>query len=273
MKQLKVLFLVLIACVTLLAGTVRAESLMMATTTSTDNTGLLDYLAPMFTADTGVELKWTAVGTGKALKMGENCDVDVLLVHAPAAEKAFIESGFGTTRREIMYNDFVIIGPAADPAGVKGKTVTEALAGIAGSGAKFVSRGDDSGTHKKELSLWKSANMAIPDKDAWYVQTGQGMTATINVAEEMSGYTMTDRGTFIKYADTKGGNPALVVLVEGDKVLFNQYSVLLLNPERCKDAKHDLAAKFSDWLASEKGQKAIGDFRLMGKPLFTPNAK
>ena len=247
--------------------------LMMATTTSTDNTGLLDYLAPHFTKATGIELKWTSVGTGKALKMGENCDVDVLLVHAPPAEKAYVEKGFGINRREIMYNDFVIIGPDSDPAGIKGKKVVDALGAVRAEGAVFASRGDNSGTHKKELSLWKAAGEAVPEKEAWYVQTGQGMLATINIAAERSGYTMTDRGTYIKYADTMNGNPLLEVLVEQDEILLNQYSVLAINPQRCKNAKFDLATAFSDWLAGAEAQGLIRDFTLIGKPLFVPNAK
>ena len=247
--------------------------LMMATTTSTDNTGLLDVIAPVFTKSTGITLKWTAVGTGKALKMGENCDVDVLLVHAPASEKKFVADGYGIDRREIMYNDFVIIGPPSDPAGVKGKTVVDALKKIMEAKAVFASRGDNSGTNKKEISLWKSGGFAVPDKESWYVQTGQGMLTTINIAAERDGYTMTDRGTFIKYEADKGGNPPLVILVEGDDVLLNQYSVIPVNPKNCPSVKHDLAVKFSDWLAGQEGQKLIGDFKLLGKQLFTPNAK
>ncbi|MGE4293611.1 MAG: substrate-binding domain-containing protein [Desulfovibrio sp.] len=272
MKQIRMIALVM-ALLLLTLGVARSETLMMATTTSTDNTGLLDYLAPIFQADTGIELKWTALGTGKALKMGEDCNVDVLLVHAPAAEKAFIESGFGAERRQVMYNDFVIIGPGADAAKVRGMKVAEALKTIAGSGQKFISRGDDSGTNKKEISLWKASGMELPDKEAWYVQTGQGMLATIKVAEEMGGYTMTDRGTFITYANDNKGNPPLVVLVEGDDVLFNQYSVLLLNKTHCPNVRHDLAEKFAAWMTSEKGQTIIGDFRLLDQTLFTPNAK
>jgi tungstate transport system substrate-binding protein len=247
--------------------------LMMATTTSTDNTGLLDYLAPHFTKSTGIDLKWTSVGTGKALKMGENCDVDVLLVHAPPAEKAYVEKGFGVNRREIMYNDFVIIGPDTDPAGIKGKKVVDALGAIRAKGAVFASRGDNSGTNKKEMSLWKSTGAAVPDKESWYVQTGQGMLATINIAAERNGYTMTDRGTYIKYADTMKGNPPLKVLVEQDKILLNQYSVLAINPQRCPKAKIDLATAFSDWLAGAEAQGLIRDFKLLGKALFVPNAK
>ena len=247
--------------------------LMMATTTSTDNTGLLDYLAPHFTKATGIELKWTSVGTGKALKLGENCDVDVLLVHAPPTEKKYVEKGFGVDRREIMYNDFVIIGVADDPAGIRGKTVVDALDAIRTKNAVFASRGDNSGTNKKEISLWKAAGGDVPEKEAWYVQTGQGMLATINIAAERKGYTMTDRGTYIKYADTLKGNPPLKVLVEGDKILLNQYSVMAVNPKRCTSAKYDLATAFSDWLAGAQAQGLIRDFKLLGKPLFVPNAK
>ena len=247
--------------------------LMMATTTSTDNTGLLDYLIPFFEQETGIALKWTATGTGKALKLGQNCDVDVLLVHAPPAEKAYIAAGFGKDRREVMYNDFVIIGPKSDPAGLKGKNISQALSAIKASKAFFMSRGDDSGTNKKEKLLWKNAGIALPDKEQWYVQTGQGMLATINITQERNGYTMTDRGTYIKYQHQQGGNAPLTVLVEGDDILLNQYSVLTLNPENCPDAKYDLALKFSDWMASESTQNKIGEFRLLEKKLFIPNAK
>ncbi len=246
--------------------------LMMATTTSTDNTGLLDVLKPAFESDTGIDLRWTAVGTGKALAMGKNCDVDVLLVHAPASEKKFVEEGYGTDRTQLMYNDFVIVGPVADPAKVKGMSVSDALKTIAGSATPFCSRGDNSGTHKKELSLWKASGMPVPEKDAWYIQTGQGMLPTINMASEKNAYTMTDRGTFIKYAASHNGNPPMVVLVEGDGVLFNQYSAMAVNTKNCPQAKYDLAMKFIDWMAAPGTQKLIGDFKLMGKQLFTPNA-
>ena len=247
--------------------------LMMATTTSTDNTGLLDYLAPAFTKATNIDLRWTAVGTGKALKMGENCDVDVLLVHAPAAEKKFIDAGFGTKRRELMYNDFVIIGPASDPVGIKGLSIGKAMTGIQKSKALFVSRGDNSGTNKKEILLWKNAGMAVPDKDPWYIQTGQGMLATIQIAEQRNGYTMTDRGTYIKYSHTSGGKPALEIIVEGDAILLNQYSAIVINTGNCPKTKFDLAMTFSDWMAGSEAQQMIEDFRLLGQQLFTPNAK
>ncbi|WP_291326576.1 substrate-binding domain-containing protein [Desulfovibrio sp. UCD-KL4C] len=275
MKKINVIFMTFALVAMLVSpGLVKAEEiLMMATTTSTDNTGLLDEIAPKFQKDTGIELRWTAVGTGKALKMGENCDVDVLLVHAPAAEQKYVDSGALKDRKEVMYNDFVIIGPASDPAGVKGMSVVDAMKTIAAKKAVFVSRGDNSGTNKKEISLWKVAGMTVPDKDAWYVQTGQGMIKSINIAEERDGYTMTDRGTYIKYEANKNGSPDLKVLVEGDKTLFNQYSVLAVNPEKCEKAKYKLATKFSDWLTSPKVQKDIADFKLLGKKLFIPNAK
>ena len=249
------------------------KALLMATTTSTDNTGLLDDLAPVFQKDTGIELKWTATGTGKALKLGQNCDVDILMVHAPPAEQKFVASGFGSDRREIMYNDFVIIGPASDPAGINGKSIKMALQTVQSKQAVFVSRGDNSGTHKKELSLWKAASLPIPEKQTWYVQTGQGMLTTINIAAERNGYTMTDRGTYIKYEANMGGNPSLKIMVQGDAVLLNQYSVIAINPQHCAKAKYDLAMQFIQWITSEKAQMEIKDFKLLGKQLFTPNAK
>lgn len=273
MKKLLQAMASALALVVILATTgIAGDVLMMATTTSTDNTGLLDVLSPMFTKDTGIELRWTAVGTGKALEMGRNCDVDVLLVHAPAAEKKEVDEGFAVDRTQLMYNDFVILGPEADPAGVKGMTLADAMKTFAAKGTVFCSRGDNSGTHKKELSLWKAAGMDVPDKQGWYVQTGQGMIATIRVASEKNGYTMTDRGTYIKYESDEGGKPAMKILVEGDKGLFNQYSAMAVNPAKCPKTQYKLAGKFIQWMASAKTQKAIADFRLLDKQLFTPNA-
>jgi len=265
----------LLATLLLLAGVAVAQDkvLLMATTTSTEDTGLLNVLAPEFKKASGIELRWTATGTGKALKLGENCDVDVLMVHAPDAEKKFVADGFGLDRREIMYNDFVIIGPAADPAGVKGRGVKQALEAVAAKKAAFVSRGDKSGTHMMELDLWKAAGLAVPEKESWYAQAGQGMMATITIAAEKNGYTLADRGTYIKYENNLGGNPPLKILVEGDQTLLNQYAVIAVNPAKCPKAKLDLAKAFSAWIAGAEGQKAIRDFKVMGKPLFTPNAK
>lgn len=249
------------------------QQLLLATTTSTDNTGLLDYLAPLFTGATGIELKWVATGTGKALKLGESCDADVLMVHAPSAEKTYVEAGFGVNRRQIMYNDFVLIGPESDPAGIKNGTVCSSLEMIREKKAFFASRGDNSGTNKMEISLWKTCTQDVPEQDEWYLQTGQGMLSTINVAAERGAYTMTDRGTFIKYEANHKGNPPLKIVVEGDKNLLNQYSVIEVNPERCPKVKNILARRFGDWLVSKQGQEAIGQFRLLDKQLFTPNAE
>jgi len=264
-----------IVCLIGLSGTasVAGDVLKMATTTSTDNTGLLDYLAPVFKVDTGIELQWVAVGTGKALALGKNCDVDVLLVHAPEAEMKYVEEGSGIDRTELMYNDFVFIGPPSDPAGVKGTSVKDALGVIASKKAAFASRGDNSGTHKKELTLWKHAQLAVPDKEPWYIQTGQGMLSTINIAAERDAYTMTDRGTYIKYESNWKGKAPLVILVEGDASLRNQYSALAVNPQKCSNVQYDLAKRLIAWMASDKAQKLIADFRLMGKQLFVPNAK
>ena len=268
-----VICLVFVVCFLPPGSSAEEQLLMMATTTSTDNTGLLDYLIPKFKEKTGIELKWTATGTGKALKLGENCDVDILMVHAPPVEKKFVSAGFGTDRREIMYNDFVIIGPADDAAGIKGKPIKAALQTIKAKQAIFVSRGDNSGTNKKELSLWKAADLPVPEKERWYVQTGQGMLATINIAAERNGYTMADRGTYIKYEDNLKGNPPLRILVEGDAVLLNQYSVIAINKKHCPKAKYETAKQFIEWITGAEAQQLIKDFKLLGKPLFTPNAK
>lgn len=246
--------------------------LRMATTTSTDNTGLLDYLAPLFKEDTGIELQWVAVGTGKALELGKNCDVDVLLVHAPDTEKKYVQDGYGVNRRQVMYNDFIIIGPKDDPAKIKGMSVLDALKQIAASGSPFVSRGDKSGTHILEMDLWEEVGMA-PDKESWYIQTGQGMMNTINIAAERSGYTMTDRGTYIKYEDVNKGKSLFDIAVEGDVALRNQYSVIAVNPTRCDNVKYDLALQFIDWMVSPVVQEKVGQYTLLGKTLFFPNAQ
>ena len=270
-------FLMVVVIVTLFMGagnTGQAADpvLKMATTTSTDNTGLLDYLLPHFTAETGIDWQWVAVGTGKALALGKNCDVDVLLVHAPEAEKKYVADGYGVDRRQVMYNDFVFIGPPSDPAGIKGKGVSGALKTIVAKKGLFASRGDNSGTNKKEILLWKAAGISLPDKESWYIQTGQGMLNTITIAAERDAYTMTDRGTYIKYEANRKGNPPLVILVEGDPDLRNQYSVIAVNPKRCSSVKYDLATKMGEWMALPATQKLIGDFTLMGKQLFIPNA-
>jgi tungstate transport system substrate-binding protein len=246
--------------------------LKMATTTSTDDTGLLDYLAPIFLKDTGIELQWVAVGTGKALEYGRNGDVDVVLTHDPAAEDKFMAEGAGVNRRQVMYNDFVLIGPANDPAGIKGKPITEALKIIAAKQQPLVSRADKSGTHSAELKLLAAAGVKDFDKAPWYIQTGQGMMKTINIAEERRGYALTDRGTYVKYRAGLKGKPGLVILVEGDKRLLNMYSVIAVNPIKHEHVKYDLALKFIDWITSSKVQQDIANFKVEGQQLFFPNA-
>lgn len=272
-KQHLFRLLLFVFCLSFLSGVASAQGLMMATTTSTDNTGLLDYLAPEFEKEAGIELKWTAVGTGKALELGKNCDVDILLVHAPPAEKRFVKNGYGIDRTRVMYNDFVIIGPQEDQASIQGKSVFEALRTIQQKRATFVSRGDDSGTHKKERLLWTKANLKIPPQAQWYLETGQGMMSTIRVAAERGGYTLTDRGTYIKYAHNYQASPPLKILVQGDNILFNQYSVIAVNPRHCSDVDYESARRFIDWITSQETQKSIGQYRLLGQKLFTPNAK
>lgn len=247
--------------------------LRMGTTTSTDNTGLLDYFAPLFTKETGIDLQWVSVGTGKALEYGRNGDVDVLLVHDPEAEEKFLTEGFGVNARKIMYNDFVIVGSFLDPAHIKGLSTSEAMKNIAAKKSTFVSRADKSGTHSAELAQWKHAGVMLPDKESWYIQTGQGMLETLKIAEESRGYVLADRGTYIKYAsDHNKSDNRLVILVEGDNSLRNQYSVIAVNPSRHENVKYDLALAFIDWLQKPKTQQAIADFKLEGQQLFFPNA-
>lgn len=257
----------------LLPTSAQSADLLMATTTSTQDSGLLEYLQPFFKAETGIDLKWVAVGTGKALEHGKNCDVDVLLVHAPKVEMAFVEAGHGIDRRLVMYNDFVVVGPQADPAKIAGKNAADGLKILADKKAPFVSRGDKSGTHSAEQNLWKAVKLPVPDKESWYISAGQGMMPTLNMAAEKNGYTLTDRGTWIKFdASQKGKNP-LKIVVEGDKTLYNQYSVMTVNPVKCPKTKVDLGKKFEDWWVSPSAQEKIAAFKLEGKQLFFPNAE
>lgn len=245
----------------------------MATTTSTDNTGLLDYLAPIFLKDTGIEIQWVSVGTGAALNHGRNGNVDIVLTHDPEAEDKFEAEGAGVNRRTVMYNDFVLIGPKNDPAGVAGKPIVGAIATIAAKKQPLVSRADKSGIHAAELRLLAEAGVKDFDKASWYVQTGQGMLATINVAAERAGYALADRGTFIKYEASQKDASPLVIVVEGDKQLLNVYSVMAVNPIKHSHAKYDLALKYIDWITSSKAQQAIANFKLEGKQLFFPTAE
>lgn len=244
--------------------------IVVQSTTSTANSGLLDAILPDFEKASGIEVRVVAVGTGQALKNAANGDGDVLLVHAKPAEEKFVADGFGVARLDVMYNDFVIVGPTEDPAGIRGvHNITEALKKIAETNAIFASRGDDSGTHKKELSLWAAAGIdARGASGSWYRETGSGMGATLNVAAGMSAYTMTDRATWLAFENRQN----LAILSEGDDRLFNQYGVILVNPERHPAVKADLGQTFIDWLTGPAGQKAIASFRVGGQQLFFPNA-
>lgn len=239
----------------------------MATTTSTDNSGLLDVLLPPFTQKYGIKVEVIAVGTGRAIKLGENGDVDLILVHAPAVEEKFISESFGVNRRSLMHNDFVIIGPSHDHARIRGtKDATEALRKIARSRSFFVSRGDDSGTHKKEKQLWKAAGLAPSGN--WYLPAGQGMGAVLTIANEKQAYTMTDRGTYL----TMKSKLSLHILVEGDSRLRNPYSVIAVNPARHPHAGYVEAMALIGWLTSPEGQQIIANFRKEGEALFFPDA-
>ena len=241
--------------------------IVVQSTTSTANSGLLDHLLPQFTAETGTEVRVVAVGTGQAIRNARNCDGDVLLVHARPAEERFVAEGYGMARHDLMYNDFVIVGPADDPAGVSGLTdAIAALTRIAEAGAPFASRGDDSGTHKAEMRLWGAAGVA--PAGGWYRETGSGMGATLNIATGMGAYALTDRATWISFGN-KGDH---AIQVEGDPRLFNQYGVILVSPDHCPSVKADRGAAFIDWLLSAEGQAAIAAYRVDGQQLFFPNA-
>lgn len=267
--QQRVMFFLLLG---LFSVTLNSAELKMATTTSTDNTGLLDVIAPLYKNDFGVDLKWISVGTGNALKLGENCDVDVVFVHAPELEKEFVADGFGVDRTPVMYNDFVILGTPELKAKFEGKTIKEAFEIIKKEQIKFVSRGDNSGTHSKEKSVWKSVMGDVPSKEKWYIEAGQGMIATINIANEQRGLTLSDRGTYIKYESNYKGNPPLVIVLEGDTNLNNYYSIMAVNPKNCPKADYSGATNFIKWIVSPKIQQSIADFKLLDKQLFTPDA-
>lgn len=267
-----------VLCLSLLALTLGAEdaaaqdrSILVQSTTSTANSGLYDYLLPIFTDQTGITVNVVAVGTGQAINNAQNCDGDVLLVHARPSEEKFVAEGGGVERFDLMYNDFVIVGPASDPAGVAGMSEVEtALQKIAAAGVPFASRGDDSGTHKKEVALWAAAGIDPgPGSGEWYRETGSGMGATLNVGVGMGAYVMTDRATWLSF----GNKGDFKVLVEGDADLFNQYGVILVDPARCPDVNAEDGQVFVDWLISDEGQQAIAGYQLNGAQLFFPNAK
>jgi len=252
-----------------LALSAHAEDyITLASTTSTENSGLFDSILPKFEEASGIAVRVVAVGTGQAFELARRGDADSLLVHDTAGEKRFVENGYATERADVMYNDFVLIGPESDPADVRSaKTAAEAFAAIANAEAPFTSRGDDSGTNRAELRLWENAGVE-PDGD-WYRELGSGMGPTLNTAAAMDAYVMSDRATWVAF----GNRQNLTLVFEGDDVLFNQYGSLLLSEEKHPHLKHDLATKWHNWLISEDGQQAIADFKVNGEQLFFPNAK
>ena len=242
----------------------------VASTTSTQNSGLYEHILPNFTTRTGIAVRIVAVGTGQAIKLARNGDADVLFVHHKASEERFVADGFGVERFDVMYNDFVLVGPKADPAGVRDAADTsDALARIAAANSPFTSRGDNSGTHKKERELWQVAEVDVSTQSgSWYRETGSGMGATLNTAAGMDAYALTDRATWFKFKN----RGTLEILAEDDEQIFNQYGVILVNPARHPHVKHDLGQAFIDWLLSKDGQSAIGAYRLQGQQAFFPNA-
>jgi len=240
-------------------------------TTSTDNSGLYGKILPLFTARTGIKVRVVSVGTGRAINIARNGDADVLLVHHQASEEKFVAEGYGVKRYDVMYNDFIIVGPENNPAGIGGlKSVVDGMARIAKTESAFVSRGDDSGTHKKELSLWRMAGIdAAKSSGQWYREAGASMGATLNTAAAMPAYTLSDRGTWLKF-ENRGG---LRLLVENDPLLFNYYGVILVNPKRHPHVKAKMGQAFIDWITGAEGQKAIGEYKIKGRQAFFPNAK
>jgi tungstate transport system substrate-binding protein len=243
--------------------------LLLVSTTSTQDSGLLDVLLPAFTEKTGYNVQLVAVGSGQALKIGEQGNADVILLHSPDAEKEFVAREFGIDRRLVMHNDFVIVGPPSDPAGIRGESPVEAFKKIHAAGATFVSRGDDSGTHVKELALWANAGLT-PPVESWYLETGQGQGATLSIASEKNGYALTDRGTFLAYK----ANVDLEILVEGDPFLLNVYHVITVNPEKHPAVNLEGAMAFAGFITSPEGQSIIAEFGVdkFGEPFFFPDA-
>ena len=252
-------------------GARAGDFITVASTTSTQNAGLFDHLLPLFEAETGIEVRVVAVGTGQALRLARNGDADLLLVHDKPSEEAFVAEGYGSQRFDLMHNDFVVVGPASDPAGIVGTgDAAAALAGIAAAKAPFVSRGDDSGTHRREQALWAAAGVdPTGASGTWYREAGQGMGATLNTATMMEAYTLADRGTWLAMR----GRLDLRVVVEGDARLRNQYGVTLVSPERHPHVKAEPARRFAEWLLSPAGQAAIDGFAIDGERLFIPNAR
>jgi tungstate transport system substrate-binding protein len=246
------------------------RSIIVASTTSTEDSGLFGYILPLFKAKTGIDVKVVAQGTGQALDTGRRGDADAVFVHAKAAEEKFLAEGFGVKRYPVMYNDFILVGPRSDPAGIKGsRDIVAALNALKEKRAPFISRGDRSGTHIAELGLWKLAGIdIIAERGPWYKEIGQGMGAALNAAAASDAYVLSDRGTWLSFRNKRD----LVVVVEGDKRLFNQYGVMLVNPQKHPSVKKELGQQFIDWLISPEGQAAIAAYKINGEQLFYPNA-
>jgi tungstate transport system substrate-binding protein len=263
--------LALVAAMLATAAAAEDKFITVASTTSTENSGLFTFLLPAFTNATGIEVRVVAVGTGQALAIGQRGDADVVFVHDRPAELRFVAAGDGVGRREVMYNDFIIVGPAGDPAGITGlNDAVAAFKKIAAGKATFLSRGDKSGTNEEELRLWAEAGIDVKQPGAdWYRDTGSGMGATLNAAAGIGGYTLADRGTWLSFKNRTG----LKILVEGDKRLFNQYGVMLVNPERHPNVKREWGEAFIDWLTSPAGQQTIAGYKIGGEQLFFPNYK
>jgi tungstate transport system substrate-binding protein len=263
---------VLGAAVALFAAPALAQdkSIVVASTTSTQDSGLFGHILPLFKAKTGIDVKVVSQGTGQALDTGRRGDADVVFVHAKPQEEKFVADGFGVKRNPVMYNDFILVGPKSDPAGAKGKDIIAGLKAIKAKAAPFISRGDRSGTHAAELALWKIAGVDVggADKGPWYREIGQGMGAALNTASASNAYVLADRGTWLSFKN-RGD---LAIVVEGDDKLFNQYGVILVNPAKHAHVKKDLGQAFIDWLTSPEGQKAIADYKINGEQLFFPNA-
>lgn len=265
------LFLAGLLCTALSTSWASDRFIIVQSTTSTENSGLYEAILPAFTNKFGIEVRVVAVGTGQALKNAQNCDGDVVLVHARAAEEAFVANGYGVERFDVMVNDFVIVGPASDSADLAGaEDAGAALARVAESGEKFVSRADDSGTHKKELTLWHLAAVdPVVASGDWYIETGSGMGATLNLGVGLNAYALTDRATWVAFGN-KGSHK---ILFEGDAAMLNQYGVIQVSPDHCPNARADDGKVFVDWLLSAEGQAAIADYTLKGQQLFFPNAR
>ena len=251
------------------AGRAQERSIVMASTTSTEQSGLFAHLLPAFRKATGIDVRVVAVGTGQALDMGRRGDADVLFVHDRPAEDKLVGEGFGLKRADVMYNDFILLGPAADPAGTKGNDIAAALRRLADAKASFISRGDKSGTHAAELRYWKAAGVEIPARLAGYKECGCGMGPALNIASSTDAYVLADRGTWLNFRNR--GN--LAILVEGDRRLFNQYGVIVVNPAKHPHVKAQFAQVFADWVVSPDGQATIAGYRIGGEPVFFPNAK